>query len=443
MTLVIGGIVLTLWAVLAQSSEYARLLGAYTTNRLLVLVGLTYLACWGAYALLGAESVRRASAGLLLSVLSAFVAVALLELPAVLGWIDYRQLISPPHSVMFTLDKPWERPTNRFDPELLSIHRPGIQFSGNTAGDLVNWLGIATDRRYEVSVQYDQNGFRNPRALDRADIAAIGDSFIEAGLVGDRDIVTSRLADAFGLQVANLGQGGYGPQQELIVLQRYALPLNPKLVIWFLFEGNDLLDVHRYEQLRADARNPTTSGSFLSRSATANSLRTLRWLLTPTPSADLPEAVRRSCRLRRSQPSDAETIYFAYPGAALTERDLSALSLTQQTLVNAQRAARQAGAEFVLVLIPTKFRVYHELCEFPAGAYGHSWRPNDLPGRLAALAGAIGMPYLDLTIAFRAAAENGPLTYFPDDGHWNASGHAVAADAVVEFVRSRGLLAND
>ena len=47
--------------------------------------------------------------------------------------------------------------------------------------------------------------------------------------------------------VVNLGQAAYGLKQELGVLRRFALPLRPRLVLWFLFGGNDLRDVELYE----------------------------------------------------------------------------------------------------------------------------------------------------------------------------------------------------
>jgi hypothetical protein len=46
--------------------------------------------------------------------------------------------------------------------------------------------------------------------------------------------------------VANLGQSGYGPQQELAVLKRYGCPPYDRNTSWVFYEGNDLLDVQEY-----------------------------------------------------------------------------------------------------------------------------------------------------------------------------------------------------
>ena len=103
---------------------------------------------------------------------------------------------------------------------------------------------------YNVDVAYHRNGFRNDEDLTRADIVAIGDSFVEGAETPRSLTVVGELGRRLGVTVANLGQSGYGPQQELVVLRRYGLPLAPKNVVWFLFGGNDLSDVSAYEWRR-------------------------------------------------------------------------------------------------------------------------------------------------------------------------------------------------
>ncbi len=82
--------------------------------------------------------------------------------------------------------------------------------------------------------------------MDAADIVVIGDSYIESPMTRPSALITTRLAQLQGKTVANLGHSGYGPQQELAVLKRFGLPLNPRTVIWAFFEGNDLSDIEEY-----------------------------------------------------------------------------------------------------------------------------------------------------------------------------------------------------
>src|SRR5205823_13062293 len=99
-------------------------------------------------------------------------------------------------------------------------------------------------------------GFRNVRDLREAKVVVLGDSFVEGGLVAADNLMTATLERLLGCNVANLGQSAYGPQQELAVLKRYAGPLRPRLCIWTFYEGNDLEDVERYEQLARSGLPP-------------------------------------------------------------------------------------------------------------------------------------------------------------------------------------------
>ena len=385
-----------------------------------------------------------ANLGLLLG--AVLFAVAAAELPAAIGLVDYRRFIALPQGELFTRIKAWENPRNRLDPELLHIHRSGDHFTGEAAGDLTNWLGIATRRRYPVDVRYDKNGFRNDRDLDTADIVVIGDSFVESGLVPYDSLVSSRLEALLGATTANLGQGGYGPPQERIVLTRYGLPLRPRIVLWLFFEGNDLLDPGRYDRMLRDLDAlHAERNRYLQRSFTRNAMAFLKgWRAQRQTRTTSEEARRRSCRLAGSPASgDDGTLYFAYAGAPLTQGELKTLQWVQPILRDARQVSEANGARFVLVLVPTKFRVYHDRCTPPPDGYLREWRPNDLPERLRSWSAAEGMPFLDLTQPLRAAAAaSDALVFFSDDGHWNARGNVVAADAIADFVDRSGWLSD-
>ena len=49
---------------------------------------------------------------------------------------------------------------------------------------------------------------------------------------------------------------------------------------------------------------------------------------------------------------------------------------------------------------------------------------------------AEGIAFFDLTAALQTKLEAGYNTYFPDDSHWNAAGHEVAASAIASFIRT-------
>lgn len=75
--------------------------------------------------------------------------------------------------------------------------------------------------------------------MDRADVVVIGDSYVESPMLPGSSLLTTQLSHQLQTSVANLGISGYGPEQELVVLKRYALNLQPKTIVWVFFEGND------------------------------------------------------------------------------------------------------------------------------------------------------------------------------------------------------------
>ena len=165
----------------------------------------------------------------------------LVELPAFLNLIDYRRTFSISGSLL------GEEPGYLPDPELVSkpesYHNVKMEFSRGNLGEV---LCLPSHPAEPFELKYDKNGFRNDEDFASADIAVIGDSYVESPMLPSSMLATTRLAKLMQQTVANLGQSGYGPQQELAVLKRYALPLHPKSVVWVFYEGNDLRDAERY-----------------------------------------------------------------------------------------------------------------------------------------------------------------------------------------------------
>lgn len=376
---------------------------------------------------------RPAFARVLVVALSLAATLVVLEIPAYFRWIDWSGVVGLPHALRFTHLKPWDNPANVRDEELLYRHRPGLSFTGETPGDLVDLFGIATNRKYSVDVAYDENGFRNPPGRTRADVVLVGDSLVEAGLVPYAETIPAILERELGLVVSNLGCSGYGPQQEKIALERYGLPLKPKYVVWFFFEGNDLLDVPRYEEARRTGGQDPRKTRFLARSLTANLARRLALFVTRPRGQDSIEARRRMGIFRRG--SEPVRLYFAFAAGPLSGQDRASLAQAQGSIRAAVELARGAEARFLLAFVPTKFRVHAGLVDFAPATLCATWRSNELPELLARFAEEERIEWLDLTPPLRAAAEKGELVYFADDGHWSPRGHAVAAAAIEERLR--------
>ena len=340
--------------------------------------------------------------------------------------MDYRTLIGPTHA--------WWAP-NITDPELLHIHRPRAHQSGEArGGDITASYQIPSSdmTQFRWDVTYDHNGFRNKTDLKSADVVVIGDSFVEGLTVPDAELTTSRLAQLEGKVVANLAQSAYGPLEELVVLKRYGLPLQPRTVVWLFFEGNDLSDVISYHRAM---RNPASFWpSFWARSFTRNALKEVK-RLSSAP-AEKPLGIKRSGVLQTSTRSI--TVYFIYPTPALTQENLSALYETAATIETAHKLCVAQRTRLIFVYVPTKFRVFHSFCQFPPQSECRDWVVSDLPERLRKALGSVSSEfgYLDLTPALVDAVKSGTLPYYPDDEHWSPEGHKIAADAINEYLLS-------
>ena len=117
-------------------------------------------------------------------------------------------------------------------------------------------------------------------------------------------------------------------------------------------------------------------------------------------------------------------------------------SATEAVIRDIRDQAGLVGANTAMILLPTKRQVLRsewemtvELLRIDPGAY-------DLDGpqrRLMETAGRLEIPVLDLLPVFRSAPEPDSL-YWPWHSHWRPAAHALAADAIYEFLAHEDLL---
>ena len=147
-----------LWWLLATPMPPGAIFGRYSNRIFLLLVAASYVSAWIPYIALSQPKLKVKLANFILTTSSFSLLLGLLEVPALVGLLDYRLLIGPPPSARFTQIKAWENPANLLDPELIHIHRPNQEVVGEAVGDLVHFLGISNAQPYEMDVRYDRNG---------------------------------------------------------------------------------------------------------------------------------------------------------------------------------------------------------------------------------------------------------------------------------------------
>ncbi|WP_165245308.1 alginate O-acetyltransferase AlgX-related protein [Paludisphaera soli] len=375
------------------------------------------------------------------SIAAAFLAV---EIPAALGVVDYREVFHTP-------TPPWRRSGNLPDPDLLYARKPDqrlrLRFEGSDRHGLRD-APPATP--YTCDVTLDGLGFRNPPGLEAADVVLVGDSFVEGLQVGDDELISTKLAERMGAPVANLGRTGYGPRQELAVLDRHAAGFRPRACVWFFYEGNDLQDLAAYEsdRERVKALRPESPRrAWYGRSFVRNAAG---WL-TRSSARDATVPARERAGAFRDDQGASTPIYFscgvhegdaeAVPGRAKPET----MARLKEVFAEAEALCRARGIELVVAFVPSKFRVYRDLCAFEAGSPCPGWPVDDLPNAVAKAAreASPAIEFVDLTPRLHAEAEAGKLVYLPDDTHWSADGHQVAALAIAERLDDRERASTD
>ncbi len=277
----------------------------------------------------------------------------------------------------------------------------------------------------------DEHGFRNPGPWpDTAEVVIVGDSQAFGYGVEDDEAWARGLAHRLApSRVVNLGLIGAAPQQYTRVLERFGLPLSPKVVLYCLFPGNDIVDARLFE-LWESAGSPGNYDVWRFFRGRLPSDRGLTRLVEQSYLIALVRTARRNLGSR-------------FAGQTVTLEDGTQLRLAPnvyrssseraepghpdfQRVIEATRAASvlAAGAErvFLAVLVPTKEEVYLPIL-------GES--SPDLVGPYASELERLGIEHLDLTAAFQAEARrsHGAL-FFEIDGHPNVAGNRLIARAI-------------
>lgn len=400
-------------------------------------LAVTYLAAWALAGAWGGNRRRTFAAAAVTMAL--VVGVGVLELGAATRVLDYRRIRDALIGI--------EGPNVDFvdDAEILFRRAPHARWSGWPRTDMSAYFNLPFRAEHPITFTTDSKGFRNASDLTQADVALLGDSYVEGWGISDDETISARLSATLHRPVANLATAGYGSLQELKVLERDALPLGPQVVGWFFFEGNDLDDDQNFENAMIDRPSGSRGSApsppeplarrwrdFEDRSFTWNLFQQLR----QTTDRLVPNRIATYGWFRDSA-NVSHQIYFYdfYATRPFTDFERARLQVTAATLGQASDDCRRHGAELVVYFVPIKFRVYRDSVTFPPGSPCEKWTPWDLESDLKRLCERLGVRFISLTGPMRQAAHRGVLLYQPADSHWNAAGAAFVADLVAKDVK--------
>lgn len=311
----------------------------------------------------------------------------------------------------------------------------------------------------------NSQGFRDrERTMERRGpgprVVALGDSFTwGAGVSYDRTFTTlveqALQAELPGLEIINLGVGGWGPHEELHLLESYGVRFDPDLVLLDFYVGNDIQNkrgddsnltkillvagqsyyVHSNGNLVHDTLGPDRwylyhDLNYLWRVGTARLLARAE----AGGTADRgPGLMPRSAYLQGIH--ERSDIYLVED----TDYFKGHWARTRATLSAIRALLERRHIPLVLVLIPDQVQFDRGLQSEYLAAFGQSAERYDFgkPQRLLqAWAREEGVQVIDLFPFFQAAGSPGAL-HFRNDIHWNEAGHALAASALAPALRER------
>ncbi len=282
----------------------------------------------------------------------------------------------------------------------------------------------------------DEHGFNNPAGIwsQEPEVVLIGDSFAQGACVGPGEDVAGQLRE-LGVNALNLGMGGCGPLLDLAMMKEYAEFLQPKLVLWMYFEGNDLQEIAR-EKTSFFAQYCFDSGfsqNLILRQAEID--LALMELIQKYKQKEIERIKEEKIRRQRKW---ASIIKLEALRARLSQVTTPSPRpghpappdpMFETILEKARQHTSSWGGKLCFVYLPEYYRY--------AGSVDHdSFHQRR---EVLALVEKLGIPLIDMHEVFLAQPD--PLALFPFRiyGHYTARGYRLVAETIISHLQSENI----
>ncbi|MBC7955459.1 MAG: SGNH/GDSL hydrolase family protein [Cytophagales bacterium] len=321
---------------------------------------------------------------------------------------------------------------------------------------------------------HDALGFRNRAVPKTAQIVAIGDSMTYGSGAPRDGAWPQQLATLGGESVYNMGLGGYGPLQYLQLASTQAKQFKPRQLIVGFYFGNDFIDAYmapqslaHWQSWRESVAAPNTAPTqtagakpapqrrgaalrnWLSRhSVLYGMLRTT--VLEPFAAAEQKNVASQMSpdeRLSWSDPAapEVKTVFTAQQRGSAQDTSQSnvreGMQITKRAFAAIKDEADKQGVGLLVVLIPTRERVYCPYLKATGTTLPHAYMKlcqveDANKAELIQALNAKAIAYVDPTAAMEAKVEQHVQIYPPtSDGHPTALGHRAIAEAVLAALK--------
>ena len=279
-------------------------------------------------------------------------------------------------------------------------------------------------------------------------ILALGDSYTEGfqfdlpriwpGILEHR---LSQRADGFRYEVINAGRSAMGTDTQLLYYRRDGRGYHSDLVL-VLFVPNDFRDNSMILSGRPQAYFTTTEKDL---ALDTSFVRTFGYRLRKAVQP-LKRSVIVSLAAQRYQESAARRYAVGAPSsrrrtARLSQAESDAVEVTKRVLHTLAKEVASDGARLVVVMGTANFEVNW----IDSAARVRDPLTSAADSIVSTAAREAGLPFLNLEPVFRAysAMHHALLHGCPENrgaGHWNATGHALAAVSIYDFLAAQSLL---